>query len=170
MGCPLRGLKSSGVSSTLMFLPTCSRSLLTATRSSKPPRRIPLHPPRLWLPFPARMAAQHLSPFVTPVLSRCHNVAHRQDKRACRHRRAVLPKLTLPHVRKAHPLKVIRANLFPDSLVKVYTTWGSRAVHLRRRRLSRPEGSSVGSGPWTSTLSIIYSTFPLCTPDCYLLL
>jgi len=88
-------------------------------------------------------AAQPPFLYVTLVmcLSRCHSVAHRQDRRASPHRRAVLHKLILPHVFN-HPLKVTRANLLPDSPVN--PTWGSRAVQLRHSRLSSlVEDSSV---------------------------
>lgn len=118
------------------------------TRSSKPQRRSLrcLHPPRLWHPLPARMAAH--PPFLCVILvlrlSRCHSMAHHQGRRASRHRRTVPLKVILAHVCKAKPPKVTRANLLPDSLVKVCLTWGSRAVHLRHSRLSRlVEGSSV---------------------------
>jgi hypothetical protein len=128
---------------------------LTATRSSRLRRRIPrcLHPPRLWHPLPARMAAQPplLCVILVLRLSRCHSVAHRQDKWASRHRRTVLLKVILPHVCKAKPPKPTRANLLPDSLVKVCLTWGSLAVHLHHNRLSRPvEDFSV----WFHSLNI----------------
>ena len=115
-------------------------------RSSKPRRRIPRWPPpHLWLPLPARIAAQLLFLYLI-LVRKCHSVAHRQDRRASRRRRTVPPKLILPHVAKANP----KVNLLPDSLVKVYLTWVLRAVR-RNSRLSRPiEGSSI----WFHSLDI----------------
>lgn len=134
-------------------------------RLLKPRRRIPrwlLR--RLWLPLPARIAAQLL--FLYMILVRkCHSVVHRQDRRTSHRRRTVPHKLILPHVGQAHP-KVTPVNLLPDSLVKVYPTWVLRTVH-RHSRLSRLEGSSVRFHFLDAPLGIIYSTFPLLLATSY---
>ena len=76
------------------------------------------------------------------LVRKCHNVAHRQDRRASRRRRIVPHKLILPHVGKA-PLKATRVNSLPDSLVKVYPTWVLGAVHCHSRLGKLVKGSSV---------------------------
>jgi hypothetical protein len=143
MGCPLRSLESSRVSSALTSLAR-SRDSLTVTRLSKPLRRTLRRqaPPR---PQVARTAAQHQFHYVILALrlsNRCLSVSLLRYRVASRHPRIVPRKVILPNVRKAHPRH--RVTCLPRA-VKLFPTWAPREVRLRHNRLSKVIG---GCSAW----------------------